>query len=81
MPHCKPQDLPSVTSRGWGVAEGHFQFAHRGDMEVSHTVMDQPIDCTGYRVAGLPGGLCPCPHYFASSKDAFAAGGRVPTWR
>jgi len=31
-------------------------------MEVGYTTVAEPIDCTpGYQ--GLPGDLCPCPHY------------------
>ena len=32
-----------------------------GDMEVGYTTTG-PIDCTPV-YAGLPGGVCPCPHY------------------
>ncbi|MCL9758178.1 hypothetical protein [Frankia sp. AiPa1] len=33
-------------------------------MEIGHTVIDAPLDCTDmYRVGGMPGGVCICPHY------------------
>lgn len=35
-----------------------------GDIEVGLTTTAGPTDCTGlYRVGGMPGGVCPCPHY------------------
>ena len=65
MPHSSLDDLPSATSRGWPSAEGHFRSAHWGDMEVSFTTVDGPLDCTElYRAGGYPGGVCQCPHYF-----------------
>ena len=65
MPHSSLDDLPSATSRGWPSAEGHFRSAHWGDMEVSFTTVDGPLDCTElYKAGGYPGGVCQCPHYF-----------------
>jgi hypothetical protein len=33
-------------------------------MEVGFTTLGGPLDCTEmYRNGGLPGGVCPCPHY------------------
>jgi hypothetical protein len=33
-------------------------------MEVGFTTVPGPSDCTeAYRVGGLPGGVCQCPHY------------------
>ncbi|HTR71821.1 MAG TPA: hypothetical protein VMH41_16530 [Mycobacteriales bacterium] len=33
-------------------------------MEVGFTTVDAPLDCTElYRAGGMPGGVCPCPHY------------------
>jgi hypothetical protein len=33
-------------------------------MEVGFTTVDHPLDCTAlYRTGGMPGGVCPCPHY------------------
>ncbi|WP_405183291.1 hypothetical protein [Nocardia sp. NBC_01377] len=33
-------------------------------MEVGFTTVEAPLDCTElYRVGGMPGGVCTCPHY------------------
>ena len=65
MPHCRPEDLPDPTSRGWPSAEGGFRAAHWGDMEVCYTTVDGPLDCTEqYKWGRCPGGVCPCAHYF-----------------
>ncbi|KHK89007.1 cupin domain-containing protein [Novosphingobium malaysiense] len=33
-------------------------------MEVALTTLDGPLDCSrNYIDGGLPGGVCPCPHY------------------
>jgi hypothetical protein len=33
-------------------------------MEVGFTNISGPLDCTElYQVGGMPGGVCPCPHY------------------
>jgi hypothetical protein len=69
MPHKRPEDLASVEDR-WPVmvARSRNQNPYRsetwGDLEVALTWIDHPIDCTEmYRVGGLAGGVCPCPHY------------------
>jgi hypothetical protein len=65
MPHSKLDDLPSASSRGWPSADGGFQAAHWGDMEVCLTTVGGPLDCSEiYKMGGSPGGVCPCPHYF-----------------
>ena len=80
MPHSRLEDLPSPTSRGWPSAEGGFRAAKWGDMEVCLTTVDGPLDCTeNYKLGRLPGGVCPCPHYFYVFEDASAAGGPTAT--
>jgi len=65
VPHSRPEDLPSATSRGWPSAEGGFRAAHWGDMEVCLTTVAEPLDCTDqYKLGRCPGGVCPCPHFF-----------------
>jgi hypothetical protein len=33
-------------------------------MEVGYTTLNSTLDCTeSYKWGGLPGGVCPCPHY------------------
>jgi hypothetical protein len=59
MPVSKPSELPPNGGGRWPHAA--FQSVQWGDLEVGYTVVE-PIDCSpGYQ--GLPGGLCPCPHY------------------
>ena len=65
MPVSRLEDLPSASSRGWPTAGDGFKAAHWGDMEVCLTTVEAPLDCTElYTFGGLPGGVCPCPHYF-----------------
>ncbi len=65
MPVSRLEDLPTAASRGWAAAGDSFRAAHWGDMEVCLTVVPGPLDCTElYAAGGLPGGVCPCPHYF-----------------
>ncbi|MGV0713879.1 hypothetical protein ABQE93_00610 [Mycolicibacterium sp. XJ662] len=43
-------------------------------MEVGFTSIDHPLDCTElYRVGGMPGGLCMCPHYGFVVEGAVSA--------
>lgn len=64
MPHAKPSDLPKGGGGRWPATADSFRSAHWGDMEVGYTTIDHPRDCTDVnRIGGLPGGLCPCPHY------------------
>ncbi|WP_241566525.1 cupin domain-containing protein [Mycolicibacterium elephantis] len=45
-----------------------------GDMEVGFTSVVHPLDCTElYRIGGLPGGLCMCPHYGYVVEGAVSA--------
>jgi hypothetical protein len=62
MPVAKPTELPAGGSGRWPLAgAGGFRSAHWGDLEVGYTTAG-PLDCTEL-YGGLPGGVCPCPHY------------------
>lgn len=62
MPVSKPADLPEGGGGRWPHLAAGFRSATWGDMEVAHTSAG-PLDCTPV-YADLPGGVCPCPHYF-----------------
>lgn len=63
MPHAKPDELPSGGAGRWPAAGDNFRSVQWGDMEVGYTTTG-PLDCTQlYQFGGLPGGVCPCPHY------------------
>jgi hypothetical protein len=59
MPVSKPSEL-KVGGEGRWPNTG-WKSEQWGDMVVGHTVSG-PLDCTEL-YAGLPGGVCPCPHY------------------
>ncbi len=64
MPHSRPQDLPSGGGGRWPFAGDLFRSEQWGDLDVGFTTVTEPLDCTdSYRVGGMPGGVCPCPHY------------------
>jgi hypothetical protein len=64
MPHAKPDELPAGGDGRWPFAGEMFRTVQWGDMEVGLTTVDAPLDCTeSYQVGGMPGGVCPCPHY------------------
>ena len=64
MPHCKPESLPNGGDRWPAIGHEGFRTVQWGDMEVGFTTVREPLDCTdAYRQGGLPGGVCPCPHY------------------
>ncbi|WP_344831847.1 hypothetical protein [Actinocorallia longicatena] len=64
MPHARPQDLPPGGGGRWPAAGEGFRSVQWGDMEVGFTTVDGPRDCTElYKIGGMPGGLCMCPHY------------------
>ncbi|GIX30606.1 MAG: hypothetical protein KatS3mg124_1078 [Porticoccaceae bacterium] len=64
MPHKRLEDLADGAERWPTVGGGGFRSEQWGDMEVGYTVVRHPLDCTElYRLGGLPGGVCPCPHY------------------
>lgn len=61
MPVSKPSELAKNDDGRWPLTSTGFRSVQWGDLEIGYTVTD-PIDCTpGYQ--GLPGGVCPCPHY------------------
>ena len=64
MPHARPEDLPNAHAR-WPACWGDgYRIERWGDMEVALTTVHEPYDCTEqYKTGGLPGGVCPCPHY------------------
>jgi hypothetical protein len=61
MPVSKPTDLPAGGNGRWPLASAGFRSERWGDMEVGYTNAG-PLDCTEL-YQGLPGGVCPCPHY------------------
>lgn len=61
MPHSRLEDLPAGGGGRWGAGGDAFRSAQWGDMEVGFTHAE-PMDCTEL-YEGLPGGVCPCPHY------------------
>lgn len=64
MPHSKLEEIPYARERWSAVGENPYRITHWGDMEVGLAIVPQPLDCTEVcRIGGLPGGLCPCPHY------------------
>jgi hypothetical protein len=64
MPHARPDELPAAGGGRWPSSGSNFRSAHWGDMEVGFTNIPGPLDCTElYQVGGMPGGVCPCPHY------------------
>ena len=71
MPHSKPTDLPNGR---WPASTDRFRSAHWGDMEVGYTIVDHVLDCTEVnKIGGLPGGICPCPHYGFVVEGAITA--------
>ncbi|MEZ0362704.1 hypothetical protein ACAG26_03255 [Mycobacterium sp. pUA109] len=64
MPHAKPLELPNGGGGRWPATVDRFRSVQWGDLEVGYTTVDHPLDCSDVnRLGGLPGGLCPCPHY------------------
>lgn len=64
MPHCKPEDLPSGGERWPAIGHDGFRTQQWGDMEIGFTTVQEPFDASElYKLGGLPGGVCPCPHY------------------
>ncbi len=64
MPHARPQDLPPGGGGRWPRSAQGFSSERWGDMEVGFTRAAGARDCTElYRAGGMPGGVCPCPHY------------------
>lgn len=61
MPVSKPQELPRGGDGRWPTIASGFRSSKWGDIEVGYTEVGV-LDCTEL-YAGLPGGVCPCPHY------------------
>ena len=82
MPHGRLEDLPAAGGGRWPFAGDKFRSEQWGDMEIGLTTVDAPLDCTeSYRVGGMPGGVCPCPHYgyiFSGTIRATYPGGEQP---
>lgn len=62
MPVSKLENLPAGGDGRWPLSAVGFRSAHWGDMEVGFTTVPQAHDVSAM-YAGLPGGVCPCPHY------------------
>jgi len=63
MPHSRLEDLPDTSDR-WPALPVGFKTVQWGDMEVGLTTLHSPLDCSdSYKFGGLPGAVCPCPHY------------------
>ncbi|MGV0787960.1 hypothetical protein ABQF33_13685 [Mycolicibacterium sp. XJ2] len=61
MPVSRLADLPVGGGGRWPLCGSGFRSAQWGDMEVGFTTTG-PGDHTAL-YQGLPGGVCPCPHY------------------
>ena len=59
MPVSKPNELPMNGGGRW--PHTGFRSVQWGDMEVGFTIAPRADCSSGY--VGLPGSLCPCPHY------------------
>jgi len=56
------KEIPEMLDR-WPMTKGNYRVMPMGDMMVGLTTTP-PFDCTeAYKEGGLPGGVCPCPHY------------------
>ena len=62
MPVSKPSELPVGGGGRWPLCGVGFRSAHWGDLEVGYTTVPEPTDVSAV-YEGLPGGVCPCPHY------------------
>lgn len=63
MPHSKLDDLPNAVDRWPMIGSAGYRTVKWGDMEVGLTTCEA-LDATElYKHGGLPGGVCPCPHY------------------
>ncbi len=81
MPVSKPSDFPVGGGGRWPLCgQGGFKSVHWGDLEMGHTVLHQPLSTEG-QYEGLPGGVCPCPHYgyvFKGTVRCVYVGGKFP---
>jgi len=63
MPHSRLENLRNAGERWPAVGQDGYKTEQWGDMEIGYTTVP-PMDCTSfYAEGGLPGGVCPCPHY------------------
>ena len=62
MPVSKPKDLPAGGDGRWPLCGRGFRSVQWGDLEVGFTTTGPGDHTAAYQ--GLPGGVCPCPHYF-----------------
>lgn len=61
MPVSRLDDLPVGGDGRWPLCGRGFRSAQWGDMEIGYTVTGAGNHTALYQ--GLPGGVCPCPHY------------------
>jgi hypothetical protein len=61
MPVSKPSELPAGGGGRWPICGQGFRSAQWGDLEVGFTTTGVGDHSAVYQ--GLPGGVCPCPHY------------------
>jgi hypothetical protein len=61
MPVSRLDDLPVGGGGRWPLCGSGFRSAQWGDMEIGYTTTGAADHTAIYQ--GLPGGVCPCPHY------------------
>jgi hypothetical protein len=61
VPVSKPRDLPRGGGGRWPLCGTGFRSVQWGDLEVGYTETDAGDHTALY--VGLPGDVCPCPHY------------------
>ncbi len=61
MPVSRPADLPAGGGGRWPLCGSGFRSVQWGDMEVGYTTTGVGDHTPVYQ--GLPGGVCPVPHY------------------
>src|SRR5215470_7228016 len=61
MPVSRPEDLAVGGGGRWPLCGAGFRSEQWGDMEVGFTTTVVGDHTALYQ--GLPGGVCPCPHY------------------
>ena len=61
MPVSKPHSLPLCGPGPLASVRRGFRSVQWGDLEVGYTTTDSGDHTAVYQ--GLPGGVCPCPHY------------------
>jgi hypothetical protein len=62
VPVCKLTDLPQGGGGRWPLCGAGFRSVKWGDLEVGYTTTAGPTNASP-TYAGLPGGVCMCPHY------------------